>query len=124
MRLETVYDETFGNDLHIPADVITHLHLDPQSLRAFQVKGMSGEPMFFEDDIVVVDISDTKPINRELYALLFDNEACIKQMIYRGGQWYLHSINPEFGPINVRSGELKIVGRVVYQPGRVVTGRL
>jgi transcriptional regulator with XRE-family HTH domain len=124
MRLEPVYDETYGEDLHIPVDVITRLQLDPHNLRAFAVRGRSGEPMFFEDDIVVVDISDTRPISRELYALLFDHEACIKQMLYRGGQWYLHSINPEFGPINAKSGELKIVGRVVYQPGRVVTGRL
>lgn len=124
MRLDPVYDETFGEDLHIPASVVTELHLDPDSLRAFQVKGRSGEPMFFEDDLVVVDINDTRPISRELYAIAFDGEACIKQMLFRAGQWYLHSINPEFPPINVKSGELKVVGRVVYQPGRIVTGRL
>jgi transcriptional regulator with XRE-family HTH domain len=124
MRLEPDHDETFGDDLQIPMDVVTQLRRDPQNLRAFQVKGRSGEPMFFEDDIVVADISDTRAVNRELYAIAFDGEACIKQMLHRGGQWYLHSINPEFGPINAKSGELKIIGRVVYQPGRVVTGRL
>jgi hypothetical protein len=123
-KLDPDYDETFGEDVSIPIDVIQQLKLDPQNLRAFQVKGRSGEPMFFEDDLVVVDVTHTKPINRELYAIAFDGEACIKQMLHRGGQWYLHSINPEFGPINIKSGELKIVGRVVYQPGRVVTGRL
>jgi transcriptional regulator with XRE-family HTH domain len=124
MRLDPAHDETFGEDLHVPADVVVQLRCDPQNLRAFQVKGRSGEPMFFEDDVVVADISDTKAINRELYAIAFDGEACIKQMLHRGGQWYLHSINPEFGPINAKSGEIKIIGRVVYQPGRVVTGRL
>jgi transcriptional regulator with XRE-family HTH domain len=124
MRLDPTLDETFGEDLQIPADVVAQLRCNPQSLRAFQVKGRSGEPMFFEDDVVVADISDTKAINRELYAIAFDGEACINQMLHRGGQWYLHSINPEFGPINAKSGELKIIGRVVYQPGRVVTGRL
>jgi len=124
MRLDPVYDETFGEDLHIPASVITELQLDSSGLRAFQVKGRSGEPMFFEDDLVVVDINDTRLISRELYAIAFDGEACIKQMLFRGGQWYLHSINPEFPPVNAKSGEFKIVGRVVYQPGRIVTGRL
>jgi transcriptional regulator with XRE-family HTH domain len=123
-RLEPSHDETFGEDLHIPEGVVAQLRRDPQSLRAFQVRGRSGEPMFFEDDVVVADISDTMPVSRELYAIAFDGEACIKQMLHRGGQWYLHSINPEFGPINAKSGELKIIGRVVYQPGRVVTGRL
>jgi SOS-response transcriptional repressor LexA len=118
------YDESFGEDFAVPAHVLTQLRTDPHKLRAFQIKGMSGEPMFFEDDIVIVDISVTEPINRELFAVLFNGEPCVKQLLYRGGQWYLHSINPDFGPVNVRSGEVRIIGRVVYQPGRVVTGRL
>jgi SOS-response transcriptional repressor LexA len=73
---------------------------------------------------VIVNTADRRPISREVYALNFDGEACVKQLINRGGQWYLHSLNPDFGPINMRSGQCDIVGRVVYQPGRVVTGRL
>lgn len=124
MRTEPAYDLTYGDDLHVPYEVVVQLQADPANLVALKVKGRSGEPMLFEDDLVVVDRSKTSPINRELFALLFDGEACVKQLVYRGAQWYLHSINPEFGPINARSGELKIIGRVVYQPGRVVTGRL
>lgn len=82
------------------------------------------EPMLFEDDTVVVDLSDKRPVSRELYALEFEGDACIKQLLFRGGQWYLHSLNPDFKPVNVRSGQLHIIGRVVYQPGRVITGRL
>lgn len=108
----------------IPRTVLAALHLDPQNLLAVRVRGTSMEPMMFEDDAVIIDRSDIKPINRELYAVNFDGEALIKQLLYRGGQWYLHSVNPDFGPVNVRSGQCSIVGRVVYQPGRVVTGRL
>jgi phage repressor protein C with HTH and peptisase S24 domain len=122
--LDAEYDTSFGPDFRMPADVLAQLRTDPDQLRAFQVKGMSGEPMFFEDDIVIVDVGMTEPLNRELFAVLFDGEPCVKQMLHRGGQWYLHSINPEFGPVNVRSGEVRIIGRVVYQPGRVITGRL
>jgi SOS-response transcriptional repressor LexA len=82
------------------------------------------EPMLFEDDVVVINTADTRPISRELYAVNFDGEACVKQLLHQGGQWYLHSLNPDFKPINMRSGQCSIVGRVVYQPGRVVTGRL
>lgn len=108
----------------IPAAVLGSLRLEPENLLALRVRGVSMEPMMFEDDVVIIDTSDTKPVSRELYAVNFDGEACIKQLLHRGGQWYLHSINPDFSPVNVRSGQCSIVGRVVYQPGRVVTGRL
>jgi phage repressor protein C with HTH and peptisase S24 domain len=108
----------------MPSAVLTSLRLEPKNLLALRVRGTSMEPMMFEDDVVIIDTSDTKPISRELYALNFDGEACIKQLLHRGGNWYLHSINPDHEPVNVRSGQCSIVGRVVYQPGRVVTGRL
>ncbi len=108
----------------IPAHVLGTLRLDPANLLALRVRGISMEPLFFEDDTVIVDTSDRKPINRELYAVNFNGDACIKQLQLRGGQWFLYSVNPEHGPVNVRSGQCSIVGRVVYQPGRVVTGRL
>lgn len=108
----------------IPRSVLTALRIDPRNLLALRVRGMSMEPMLFEDDVIIIDKSDTKPVSREVYAVNFDGEACIKQLVYRGGQWYLHSINPDHGPVNTKSGQCSIVGRVVYQPGRVVTGRL
>lgn len=115
-----------GNDgfEEVPRSVLIQLHLEPYDLIALRVRGNSMEPMMFEDDIVVVDKSDRKPINREIYAVNFDGEALVKQLLYRAGQWYMHSVNPDYGPVNVRSGQCSIVGRVVYQPGRVVTGRL
>lgn len=112
-----------GHEL-IPRHVLASLQLDPANLMALRVRGTSMEPMMFEDDVVIVDKSDIKPISRELYAVNFDGEACIKQLLFRGGQWYLHSINPDHGPVNVKSGQCSIVGRVVIQPTRVLTGRL
>lgn len=108
----------------IPMSVLHSLQLNPKNLLALRVRGASMEPMMFEDDVVIIDTSDSRPISRELYALNFNGEACVKQLMHRGGVWYLHSINPDFGPVNVASGQCSIVGRVVYQPGRVVTGRL
>ncbi|MDK6077916.1 LexA family transcriptional regulator [Massilia varians] len=115
-----------GGDGHelVPASVLTGLGLNPRNLIAVRVRGTSMEPMMFEDDVVIVDRSDTKPISREVYAVNFDGEACVKQLLYRGGQWYLHSINPDHPPVNVKSKPCSIVGRVVIQPTRVLTGRL
>ena len=80
--------------------------------------------MMFEDDWVVIDTSDTKLRSREVFAVNWNGEACVQQLVERGGQWYLSYMNPNFKHINTRSGQLGIVGRVVYQPGRQVTGRL
>lgn len=123
-RIEQEPDMTDGGFLQVPKDVIREHHLNEEALVAMKVRGCSMEPMLFEDDVVVIDMSDIKPINRELFAVVFDGDACVKQLLHKGGQWYLNSLNADHGQVNVRSGELKIIGRVVYQPGRVVTGRL
>jgi len=112
-----------GHEL-VPRQILISLGLAERNLLAVRVRGTSMEPMMFEDDVVIIDKSDTKPISREVYAVNFDGDACVKQLLYRGGQWYLHSLNPDHAPVNVKSGQCSIVGRVVIQPTRVLTGRL
>lgn len=112
-----------GHEL-IPRELLTALGLKAANLLAVRVRGTSMEPMMFEDDVVIIDKSDTKPISREVYAVNFDGDACVKQLLFKGGQWYLHSLNSDHKPVNVKSGQCSIVGRVVIQPTRVLTGRL
>jgi phage repressor protein C with HTH and peptisase S24 domain len=108
----------------IPRSVIGMLGLDPSNLLAMRVRGISMEPMLFEDEVVIIDTSDKRPISREVYALNFNGEPCIKQLILRGSEWFLHSLHSEYGPVNVKSGQCSIVGRLVIQPTRVLTGKL
>lgn len=112
-----------GHEL-VPRELLVTLQLKPENLMAMRVRGESMEPMMFEDDVVIVDKSDKKPISREVYAVNFNGDACIKQLIFKGGQWYLYSLHSDHGPVNVKSGQCSIVGRVVIQPARVLTGRL
>jgi phage repressor protein C with HTH and peptisase S24 domain len=123
-RFETEPDLDDGGVLHIPAEVIEQDGLVPHELLAIRVRGRSMEPLMFEDDVIVVDTSQKSPANRELYALNFDGDCCVKQLIKRNGDWYLHSLNDEFGDVNARSGQISIIGQVVYQPGRRLRGRL
>jgi phage repressor protein C with HTH and peptisase S24 domain len=113
-----------GGVLHMPRAVIEAHRLAPHQLLAIRVRGQSMEPMMFEDDVVVVNTADKEPVSREIYAVNFNGEALVKQLLRRNNEWFLQSMNPDFGPVNVRSGQCSIVGRVVYQPGRVLTGRL
>jgi len=112
-----------GHEL-VPRELLTTLGIKAANLLAVRVRGTSMEPMLFEDDVVIIDKSDTKPISREVYAVNFDGDACVKQLLFKGGQWYLHSLNSDHKPVNVKSGQCSIVGRVVIQPTRVLTGRL
>lgn len=121
---DTVPDMTAEVPLLIPTTVVRTLDVDPQRLLAMRVRDQGMEPMLFEDDWIVIDTSDTRRRDREVFAVNWNGEACIQQLVQRGGQWYLGFTNPDFKPINVRSGQLNIVGRAVYQPGRFVTGRL
>jgi hypothetical protein len=121
---ETEPEMDDGGVLNVPRRVIDRNNYVPHQLLAVTVHGCSMEPMLFEDDVVVINTADRKPANRELFAVNFNGEACVKQLWQNAGQWFLRSMNPDFGPVNVRSGQCDIVGRVVYQPGRELTGRL
>jgi hypothetical protein len=121
---ETEPEMDDGGVLNMPRLVIEKNNFVPHMLLAIAVHGCSMEPMLFEDDIVVINTADRKPANRELFAVNFNGEACVKQLWQNAGQWFLRSLNPDFGPVNVRSGQCDIVGRVVYQPGRELSGRL
>lgn len=113
-----------GGVLHMPRRIIEKNNFVPHLLLAVTVKGCSMEPLLFEDDVVVVNTADRKPADRELFAVNFNGEACVKQLWKDGGHWFLRSFHPKHGPVSVRSGQCEIVGRVVYQPGRELTGRL
>ena len=121
---ETESDLAPGEHLQIPASDFQRLGSEHDALLAMQVRDRGLEPLVFEDDWIVIDTSNTVRRDREVYAVNWDGEACITQLQRRGGQWYLSFINPDFKPLNARSGWLSIVGRVVYQPGRMLTGRL
>jgi phage repressor protein C with HTH and peptisase S24 domain len=121
---ETEPEMEDGGVLNMPRRIIDKNNFVPHQLLAVTVKGCSMEPLLFEDDVVVINTADKKPANRELFAVNFNGEACVKQLWKDGNQWFLRSLHPDHKPINVRSGQCDIVGRVVYQPGRELTGRL
>lgn len=123
---ETQADDADGGTIDFPLDLIEQNDLVAQCLIAIRVRGRSMEPMLFEDDVVVINIADTKPVSGEVYAINFDGEAVVKQLIYQGKEWWMCSINQtgEFPRRLCRGGDCIVVGRVVYQPGRMLTRRL
>lgn len=120
---ETVPEPDDGGVLNVPRYVIEEQRLTPHELLAIRIRGDSMEPMLYEGETVVVNTKDKQVVNKGVFAVNWNNQSCVKQLVQRGGQWYLHSVNTDHEPINVRSGECSIIGRVVYQPGRVLVGR-
>lgn len=117
-------DMTTLEPLAIPTSAIYASKANPGTLLAMRVRDRGMEPLFFEDDWIVIDTADTAMRNGEVFAVNWEGEACVYQIVQRGGQWYLNAVNREFGAINLRSGQCNIVGRVVIQPTRILSGRL
>lgn len=115
-----------GGIVNLPRKWIEENDLIPQCLLAIKVRGASMEPMLFEDDTVVINIADTKPTNNDLFAINFNGQAIVKQMVREGRDWWLHSFNrdPEYVKVACREGECIIIGRVVHQSARSLIGRL
>jgi hypothetical protein len=108
----------------VPKYVIDTLRLNPADLMIMTVKGRSMEPMYFEDDKVLVDTSKQSPKNNECFAVNWNGEAVVKCLIKKSDGWYLYSFNRSFPTMSVRSGQCSIIGQVVWQPDRIVVGRL
>jgi phage repressor protein C with HTH and peptisase S24 domain len=123
---ETDRDFEDGGIVNLPRQWIEQHDLVPQCLLAIKVRGASMEPMLFEDDVVVINIADTKPTNNDLFAINFNGQAVVKQMIREGRDWWLHSFNrdPQYTKVACRDGECLIIGRVVHQSSRSLIGRL
>jgi phage repressor protein C with HTH and peptisase S24 domain len=126
MGFDTVQDFEDGGTVNIPLSFIEENDLVAQCLLSISIKGDSMWPLLIDGDVVVVNIADTKPISGEIYALNFDGEAVVKQMVYEGGEWYLTSFNKEsqYHRRICRGGECIIVGRVVRQEARKLMRRV
>ena len=126
MGFEASQSNDGDSTIDIPRQFIEENDLVPQCLLAISIKGDSMYPLMIEGDVVVINIADTRPISGELYAINFDGEAIVKQMVREGPEWYLVSFNPapEFRRRVCRGGECIVVGRVVRQEARKLIGRI
>jgi phage repressor protein C with HTH and peptisase S24 domain len=105
-----------GGTLGLRRSWIERHQLRPEHLIAILVKGESMEPSLYEDDIVIVNTLDTKPVDGSVYAFNYEGEAVVKRLTRDAGQWWLTSDNPDQRRYHrklCKGSECLVIGRVV-----------
>jgi phage repressor protein C with HTH and peptisase S24 domain len=109
-------EERDGGTLGLRRAWIERHGLNAAHLIAILVKGESMEPSLYEDDIVIVDTLDTKPVDGAVYAFNYEGEAVVKRLTRDAGQWWLTSDNPDQRRYHrklCKGAECLLIGRVV-----------
>lgn len=88
----------------------------PDKLVAIKVKGESMEPALYEDDVVIINTADVRPVDGVVFAVNYEGEPVVKRLTRDIGEWWLSSDNPDQRKYHrkmCRGRECIIVGRVV-----------
>lgn len=113
---QTEPDRRDGGTLGMRRHWVERSGLDPVRLIAIQVKGDSMEPSLYEDDIVVLNTADKKPVDGAVFAVNYEGEAVVKRFSRDAGEWWLTSDSPDQRKHHrkiCRGDACIIIGRVV-----------
>lgn len=113
---QTEPDTRDGGSMLVSASWVEACRYSPKHLVAIQVRGQSMEPSLYEDDILIVNTADTKPVDGHVFAVNYEGEAVVKRLSRDAGMWWLESDNPDKRKYHRKlcQGEgCLIVGRVV-----------
>jgi phage repressor protein C with HTH and peptisase S24 domain len=105
-----------GATLAVPADWIKRHNFDPEKLYVIRVRGESMEPTLYEDDVVIINTADKKPVDGVVFAINYEGDAVVKRMERDAGDWWLTSDNLDkrkHGRKVCRGEACLVIGRVV-----------
>ncbi|WP_179958369.1 S24 family peptidase [Chitinimonas arctica] len=88
--------------------------------RALRVDGRSMEPALGDGDTVLIDTTDSRIVDGEIYALMVGAELFIKYVDRLQDGIRLRSSNPSFSSLELKGEELdklKVLGRVFWRAG-------
>jgi|SRR5450830_357818 len=113
---QTEPDRREGGTLGIRRSWLDRSKLNPNFLIAIQVKGDSMEPSLYEDDVVILNTSDKRPVDGAVFAVNYEGEAMVKRFARDAGDWWLTSDNPDQRKHHrkiCRGDSCIVIGRVV-----------
>ena len=93
----------------------------PDACKLLRVRGESMCPTLNSKDSVLIDTSDTRPSDGEIYAALWDGNLLIKRLRVTSNGMSLTSDNPDYSPIEISQDSdyerLVMLGRKVWRGG-------
>ncbi|WP_377701192.1 XRE family transcriptional regulator [Pseudoduganella sp. UC29_71] len=105
-----------GSTLSVPRHWADRNGYNPERLIGIKVRGESMEPSLFEDDLVIINTADNKPVDGVVFAVNYEGEPVVKRLSRDAGQWWLTSDNPDQRKYHrkvCRGTDCIIIGRVV-----------
>ena len=98
--------------------------VNPNHCKRFVVSGDSMIPVLYNNDRILVDLSDTFPIhNNHVYAIVFRNEVRVKRLISQmNGDLIIRSDNRDSFPDEIikhdeENVNFRVIGRVIEKSG-------
>ncbi len=97
----------------------------PSSMVLLRVTGESMQPQILNDDVVLIDQSQTEPKPGHIYAVSVEDMVYLKIVDAMPGKIILTSVNPDYAPIEIDISEqmeslVRIIGRAIWV-GRELT---
>ena len=93
-------------------------------MRLMRVSGDSMEPTLRDEDVVLIDLSQTEIYTGKIYAVGIDEEIVVKRLDKKPGQMVLVSDNRQFYPaLEVpldESAAVRVLGRVIWMAREVL----
>lgn len=109
-----------GSTTTVPSHWLERNGYNRENLIAIRVRGESMEPTLYEDDLVVINTADKKPVDGAVFAVNYEGEPVVKRMERDAGEWWLKSDNPDqrkYSRKICRGDACLIIGRVVRREG-------
>lgn len=93
----------------------------PENMKIALATGDSQEPYIRSGDMFAIDLTDTEIKDGEFYAVYFEGEAMLKQLIKEpGGVVVLHSLNQKYKDkviTNENGTNFRVIGRQFWRAG-------
>ena len=111
---EEITEHTIGS-WSMPLEVYKNISTtNPDNIKMIQVYGDSMQPTLKAGDWVLVDITHKEPDSDGLFVLWLATGLAVKRIQGGLSNYIVHSDNPNYKDITAESGEIRIVGKVIY----------
>ena len=105
-----------GSMFSVPRNWADRNGFIPERLIGIKVRGESMEPSLYEDDLVIINTADAKPVDGAVFAVNYEGEPVVKRLSRDAGEWWLTSDNPDQRKYHrkvCRGNDCIIIGRIV-----------